>query len=258
MITCRLKGGLGNMMFQIAATEWMSHKSGFKSFYHNLDQQIHKLNTEQRFNPKLKHAHEYLNIFKNFKWPKTGSFKQTVGVPFIYTPLKVIDNTCYNGYFQSEKYFNEEFVQKLFEPSDIILKKIKEKYGNITDNSCSIHVRRGDYLKLSHKHPVKDMDYFNKAMDIIKSEKYIIFSDDIEWCKNNFKGSQYIFIEDVDYIEIFLQSMCSHNIISNSSFSWWGAYLNKNKNKKVVAPLVWFANSKEDARDIVPAKWIKI
>jgi hypothetical protein len=77
------------------------------------------------------------------------------------------------------------------------------------------------------------------------------------WCKNNFKGGQFTFIEDDSNVELFLMGKCAHNIISNSSFAWWGAYLNTNPNKHVIAPREWFVSLRHNAKDIVPLSWIK-
>ena len=104
------------------------------------------------------------------------------------------------------------------------------------------------------------MDWYNSAMNIVNAEKYIIFSDDIEYSKQNFLGDKFIFVEDKDYIELFLMSMCKHNIISSSSFSWWGAWLNKNENMKVIAPMKWFGRIDPGYPDVdvVPNTWIKL
>ena len=91
-------------------------------------------------------------------------------------------------------------------------------------------------------------------------ENFIIFSDDIKWCKNNFIGDKFTFIEgEKDYIDLWLMSLCNHNIIANSSFSWWGAWLNQNPNKKVIAPINWFGPEKKlNPKDIYCKNWIKI
>ena len=90
--------------------------------------------------------------------------------------------------------------------------------------------------------------------------KFLIFSDDITWCKKNFIGDSFIFIEnEVDFIDMYLMSMCINNIIANSTFSWWGAWLNKNKNKKIISPINWFGPAKPlNIRDVIPHNWVKI
>lgn len=264
MITCELMGGIGNLMFQVAATEYLGYANNLDTFYYNTDKILTYLNAEDSHNPKLKHSFEYLDMFENFRWKigVTGSVTNRVNVPFHYEKINPVDNTLYFGYFQTEKYFNDKaFIYNLFEPSSIVRDKLK-KYDSVINSgvTCSIHVRRGDYIKYQAYHTVQPMDYFNQAIKRVGDvDQYIIFSDDIEWCKQNFKMENIFFVENErDYVEIFLQSMCNHNIISNSSFSWWGAWLNKHDNKIVVAPNKWFNTDAYNTVDIIPDSWIKI
>ena len=264
MITCVLKGGLGNIMFQMAALEYMSYTSGIPKYYYNLNYHINLLHSFSGWPEykQLQYAHEYLTIFKNLKlFGEQGSFDEMIQVPFRYVELDIKDNTCYDGFFQSEKYFNNKsFIWNIFEPSDKIKTSLL-KYNNILDGiTCSLHVRRGDYVQRSNIHPVQNLNYYKNAIDSIgKVDRYIIFSDDIQWCKENFNFNNMFFIEsERDYIELFLQSKCTHNIIANSSFSWWGAWLNQYENKKVVAPSRWFGDGFYDKIDIIPEDWITI
>ncbi len=257
MISCTLGGGLGNLMFQIAGLEYMAKSNNLSCGYWNVDSILGSLNAGY-ITANMKHANDYLKIFKNFNWPKCNKPPHRIFVPFHYEMISVKDNTEYNGYFQSEKYFpNRQFILNLFQPSEMVNSKLS-KYENILNGTtCSIHVRRGDYLKIS-KHNSRGMDYYKKGMDVIGNvDKYLIFSDDLDWCKQNFIGDNFIFIEnEKDYVELFLQSKCNHNIISSSSFSWWGAYLNNNVNKKVVGPKDWFADLMKN--DIMIKEWITI
>jgi hypothetical protein len=270
MITCRLKGGLGNLLFQIAAIEAMSIDSGIPSTYYNVNSQIKLINDDLDHNPTLKHANEYIHIFKNFDWNKNSvnniSFN-SIKVPFHYVKIQPKPNTCYDGFFQSEKFFKhrEKEIRNLFEPSTEIAEYIKSKYSFLFNTDVtSIHVRRGDYLKISHIHPLHNMDYFNAGINLIGNEStFLIFSDDIEWCKENFKGDNFIFFNEKDYIELFMMSYCKNNIMSNSSFSWWGSWLNKNPDKKVIAPMLWFSQEAVQRKginpiDIIPQTFIKI
>lgn len=264
MITCVLKGGLGNMMFQVAFLEYAAYKNNLKSYYYNLDAHrnfLYSLKDRNEYK-QLSNVDNYLTIFKNFTYNSAGTFENLVEVPFEFTEILIKDNSCYNGFFQSEKYFNDKkFIWNLFEPSDVI-QKILTKYDNFSNKTtCSIHVRRGDYLHFPNVHPTQTMQYYVNAISKIgKVDTYLIFSDDIEWCKNNFRFLKNIFYvtNEKDYVELFLQSRCTHNIISNSSFSWWGAWLNKNSNKKVIAPLKWFGQNCYNDKDIIPESWIKI
>ena len=93
------------------------------------------------------------------------------------------------------------------------------------------------------------------------TEIFVVFSDDIKWCKENFIGNNFYFVEnEKDYIEMYLMSSCNNNIISNSSFSWWSAWINENENKKIIGPKNWFGPSLSNIsdRDIIPLEWIKI
>ena len=117
-------------------------------------------------------------------------------------------------------------------------------------------MRRGDYLNYPHIHPVCDVSYYQKGLENIKDiQNILVFSDDISWCKNNLNFPYPThYIEETDVTELWLMSLCKHNIIANSTFSWWGAWLNNNKDKVVVGPTKWFGPSlqHEDTSDILP------
>jgi len=111
--------------------------------------------------------------------------------------------------------------------------------------TVSLHIRRGDYLRTQDHHPVCSLDYYMDALSKFRDKEYkfIVFSDDVDWCRNNF-NEDFIFTEgNTDYEDMWLMSLCDHNIIANSSFSWWGAWLNDNPNKRVIAPKKWFGPS---------------
>jgi len=267
MIYCVLKGGLANMMFQVSAAYSFSIDNNTDCFFPNLDYMLNFLNTETTHNPNLLHADEYNLIFKKLKKDSPNRNLRTINFPFEYSDVKLPNNedVIIDGFFQSEKYFkhNREKILELFEPDNSIKEIIDQKYEKLlTKRTTSVHIRRGDYLKFPNHHPFQGYDYYSNAVNEVKSETdvFLIFSDDIEWCKNNFKGDEYYFIEnEKDYIELYLMSMCKNNIISNSSFSWWGAWMNKNQNKKVVGPKKWFGSSiTHSTDDILPLEWIKI
>jgi Glycosyl transferase family 11 len=156
------------------------------------------------------------------------------------------------GYFQSYKYM--EGYNK------IIIDKLTPQYNFDGYKGTSIHVRRGDYLIKQHYHPILEFGYYNEAMKICKSDKYYIFSDDIAWCKNNFIGPKFEFIENNhETLDMAIQSKCENNIIANSSFSLWSAMINKNPNKIVIAPKHWFGNKvSNNTKDLIPENWITI
>jgi hypothetical protein len=264
-IYCKLKGGLANMLFQIAGATGIAKKYGLNVSFPNLNEHLNYLNQETTYNASLKHAEAYKLILGNInQTPPTNQLKY-IHYPFQYTeiPLNYQDYLI-EGFFQSEKYFinvRHELLQLLQEPLSV-QKIIDEKYPHFSNRTTSIHVRRGDYLKNPNYHPIQPMSYYEEAMKILDSETdyYLVFSDDIEWCKNNFIGDKFVYIDsEIDYIELFLMARCNNNIIANSSFSWWGAWLNKNENKKVVAPTLWFGPIVgENTNDIIPENWIKI
>ncbi len=170
------------------------------------------------------------------------------------------------GYFQSEKYFkkNEKLIRHYFTPNKNIISNLLNRYPDVKEyKTCSVHIRRGDYVD-NKIHNVCNLYYYNKAIEKIKSltniDKFIFFSDDISWCKENFKSDQHVFVENNKDIEdLFLMSHCSHNIISNSTFSWWASWLNANPEKIIIAPDKWFTDdSKLDNKDIYTENMIKI
>jgi len=181
---------------------------------------------------------------------------------FSHNELPKTNDLYLNGYYQSEKYFNHrrDNILELFKPRDSDTEYIKNKYGDLT-NTCSIHVRRGDYLIKQQYHPVCDLEYYTEAITKLpKDTKFLVFSDDISWCKSNFIGESFTFIEnELDYIDLHIMSMCNHNIIANSTFSWWGAWLNNSVGKVVITPKQWFGSAKAlDTTDIIPENWITI
>ena len=260
----KIQGGLGNQMFQYAygrCLELSGKKVIFDvSFYFGNKS---SLDTVRNF--KL----NYFNIqtmadFSN----KKRIFKDII--------LKIKRKIGFDVdvYFQNEKYFKKistnirkEFVLKFgfSENAENILKMIKDC------NSTSIHIRRGDYVSNSITnsfHGVCGIDYYKKAIEIVKKRsknsdcKFFIFSDDIDWSKNNLIGDEFFFassnsLSDVE--ELLLMSNCNNNIIANSSFSWWGAWLNNNVNKIVISPIQWFKNKKANKKNnIILESWIKI
>ena len=173
------------------------------------------------------------------------------------------------GYFESPKYFNsiKKELQKEFTPKEKPLAKNKKLYQEIKDNnSVCISIRRGDFVtneKYKKEHFVCDELYFKKAINKmnakIKDPKYIVFSDDINWVKENMKfpkGTLYETGNDPVWEKLRLMYSCKHFIISNSSFSWWAQYLSRNKEKIVIAPKIW--NLKNENRDIYEDDFILI
>jgi len=262
MVTIKLMGGIGNVLFQIAAAYAYAKKTNKEL----------KLTTND-FNVVHKHLDSYKeNILHNVDFLNnynTKGFKSFTEPGFNFTEIPNINgNVMLIGYFQAENYFKDYLgdIKKLFEfPLQIVnnvskVVKTKYKIDMLADNICSIHVRRGDYLKSPDHHPAQSLNYYMKAMKKIgMDKKFLVFSDDIEWCKNNFPDMDNLtFVEDfMDYEDLCLMSLCNHNIICNSTFSWWSAFLNKNPKKKIIAPSIWFgkAYANYNIKDLYCEDW---
>lgn len=185
-----------------------------------------------------------------------------------------IPSTAYlQGYWQSEKYFSEiadvlredfKFRQPLSEINAQWADKITQCH------SISLHIRRGDYVSnpMTHKvHGVCQLDYYYRAIEYITSliddPVFFVFSDEAEWAKSNLEISHPVYYVENNtgqesYNDMRLMSLCRHHIIANSTFSWWGAWLNNSPEKIVIAPQKWFATSDKDDSDLIPKTWIRI
>ncbi len=254
-----IRGGLGNNMFQYAAAYVYT----------------------QKHNKKLKITGRYERFIETFSLPEekiknllhptnTSYNEQNMKNNF----AKEINNPRYqflNGYFQNELFFKEyrADILKRFKFKVPLEGENKKLADEIKDkNAISVHIRRGDYFK-SAKNDLLSNHYYLLAMDYmaskVKNPYFYIFSDDTEWVKNNLKVQyNHIVVENnrggVAANDMRLMSLCKHHIIANSTFSWWGAWLNENPNKMVIAPRVWLTNKQayEDTKDVVPNDWIRM
>ena len=241
--------GLGNQLFCIAATLGLA--------YDNNSKPVFKMDYQQK--PYIDTIFSKLIKDDNFKVEKIH--KQN---GFHYEEIPYENGLYISGLFQSEKYFinQRKKILDLLGPHDIVKKTLRKKFSHVFNNDCevvSIHIRRGDYISLQSHHALLDLDYYQKSISKFNDEKYkfLVFSDDINWCKKNF-SNEFNFVErGKDYMDMWLMSLCNHNIIANSSFSWWGAWLNANENKKVIAPKKWFGPSLSEynTNDLIPTTW---
>ena len=280
MKVVKVIGGLGNQMFQYAF--YLQQKLYPENIPTLLD-----IKAFQKY--KLHNGYEIENIFKNAdnNYATDKDLKKLFGIYYYFGKLsnksskyikqknfgydnKYLEMTSgyFNGYWQSEKFFKniENDLRSHFGFSDIDNKN-RELYQQIKDkNTISIHVRRGDYIN----HPVHggicDLDYYNKAINYclnnINECHFVMFSNDIEWCKANLNIDNVSYVDwnnnNSSYRDMQLMSLCKNNIIANSSFSWWGAWLNENPNKTVIAPNKWFNDDSINQKDICPSKWLRI
>jgi len=256
MISANLKGGLGNIMFQIATTYALA--------IDNDDKCIFKHQTSnQHGTPSIDNANGILSKV-SFTTAEGFNPKFAYREPhFYYNKIPYANNLLLDGYFQSEKYFSHrrKEIINLFSPTEEMDEYLTSKYSHLFANeTIGVHVRRGDYLSLPNHHPVCDKNYYEKALSLFTNEKeydIIMFSDDIKWCKDNFDSSFNFIVGEEPAMDMFLMSKCSHNIIANSSFSWWGAWLNENNGKRVVAPNKWFGKTMNhhNTDDIYCSEW---
>lgn len=285
MIIVHLSGGLGNQLFQYAAGRSLSlhHNTALRlddSFYRKdylrqcelsyfempLSfataaelQPYAKRNLLVKITDRLQPAHQR-SIYKEPHYHYDPSF--------FHAPA-----TCYlKGYWQSARYFNRY--------SDVIRNDLTIKRQYVADvldyasklaaeNSVSLHIRRGDYLDQTTReyHGVLSMTYYQNAINLVANRipdaRFYIFSDDMEWVQ------RYLTIEQpCEYLstqvtksaieDFFLMSRCRHNIIANSSFSWWAGWLNPNPEKLVIAPQQWFNKAHLDTRDLIPETWLRL
>ena len=287
MIIITFSGGLGNQMFQYALfKKFQSLGREVKadiSFYdkynsHNgfeMDK-IFLLNvpraTKKNIN-ELKDTSNFLRKYRRFFrvfWKSTDI--EQIGSDFNDSIFSV-KNAYLNGYWQSEKFFKdiESDIRKDFTFRNIDFKNktiLKKILGN---NSISVHIRRGDYE--THAQTKKLLggictpDYYNHAIRLIcskiKNPLFFIFSDDLTWTKKNLTLPDNAVFVDINlgensYKDLFLMSNCKHNILANSSFSWWAAWLNTNPKKIIICPNKWSNSRRLDSKDRIPTNWIRL
>lgn len=199
----------------------------------------------------------YLQHLVNPKWDPSLPEVKLTEVAFCHQRLPFKNgwrdfNIILDGYWQTEKYF-KEFRRE-------VLKAFNFNWNPMI-GTVSVHVRRTDYIKLAHKHPQVTVDWYLSAMGKFPRSRFIFFSDDIAWCRDNFG-----YREDVTFSsshsevdDLVHMSECEHHICSSSTFSWWGAWLNQNPEKRIIIPKQWFmpGHGGLDTKDIVPAEWEK-
>lgn len=253
-------GRLGNQMFQYATLKSISIETGFSCVLPNNT----KIKSDGAYdftnNKWIPYKLDLLNCFEisspilDIKTENKYQEKNFIFEPEIFD---IKDNTSIEGYFQSYKYFEKykEQIYDEFKFKNSILYKcfcIISKYSD----TVAIHVRRGDYVNHSGFWNITE-EYIQEAINKFNDKKYtfLVFSDDIKWCKQIFPENMVYVENNNHYEDLCLMSLCNHNIISNSSYSWWGAYLNKNEDKKIIAPKNWFTESKP-LIDLYPKNWI--
>lgn len=259
-------GRLGNQMFQYASLMGISRNRGF-------DFGIRYQNSKESVVCNHLVGHERLDLFDAFDHL---SAKDCTEIQQNYTAserMHNFDQTFFDeipddcdilGYFQTEKYFKhcEDEIRKEFRFNDSIQSESMRNLKNTPKDRTrvSIHIRRGDYTEIQGFHPLCTLDYYKNALSIVGDEPYpVVFSDDIDWCKDNLGLDDAYYAEgNNQFVDMCMMSKCDSHIMANSTFSWWGAWLNKNP-VFVVAPEQWFGEKLSDKNtdDIYCEGWIK-
>jgi len=281
----RLLGGLGNQLFQYGMGRALADARGAELV---LDPRfilrkgcisglaIDEFTIRARYLTEVEAAH-----FKEPVWklsralrrqinPWLGYYHETMH-SFDAAALAQSNAVMLSGFWQSERYFASHGHQLR---TDLVLKNplpsaaVKLTVQMASSPSVAMHVRRGDYLtdpKALVKHGVTSAGYYQTALQLMIEKlgdvDLYVFSDDPDWVRTNIQHPNIIFVSDFDFSaeqDLWLISACQHQIIANSSFSWWGAYLNDYANKIIVAPQPWFDAIDLQDSDVYPVKWIKI
>jgi hypothetical protein len=294
MIIVKLSGGLGNQLFQYAFARSVSSKlkttfkldqTPFHTYY-----TLHKYSL-QNFTIQENPAKPF--DFFGFVWFRSkNNFFNTFYkylrlksklMPFYY-PEQVFhfdervfkkDGVYFDGFWQTERYFKDigaelrkeiQLNRSLSDYSTKILEEI------LSSTAVSLHIRRADYVSnaaTNAAHGTCSLEYYQGAITYIankvKNPHFFVFSDDYQWSVENFSSLPYPVTcikngADKNYEDLMLMSSCKHNIIANSSFSWWGAWLNSNKEKIVIGPSQWFKSTKQsvNTKDVMPEEWLKM
>lgn len=283
MIIIKTLGGLGNQLFQYAlAQKFIFLGKEVKFDFSQIKENGIKNELDIFDNSLIEATNEEINKFGDCKTDilhkvkrKLNIYKKThiiESASYTYQPsIFKLDNIFLWGYWQSDKYFNdiEDIIRKKLVFPQITEAHNVEYMNQIKSDisSVSIHIRRGDYLSKQFINQYGNIctdEYYDKAINYMKEKldnpHFYIFSNDLDWTKNKYNSSEFTIISgnsgDISYRDMQLMSMCKHNIIANSSFSWWGAWLNNNPDKIVIAPNKWCNN--KPTPDIYPNNWIKL
>lgn len=283
MIIVKINAGLGNQMFQYAlgrrlSLDWQDELKFDLSWFNNIKKgDIPRMLEIDKFNISLKEATSAeianltLGLIKKIIKKIKGRLNRNYFYRFYPSLLKKRKTIYLDGYFQSYKYF-DSIKEVLL--SDFSLKngfslegqKIKEDI-ELAKEAVALHIRRGDYATIRKDYNgLCGLAYYEQAInEILKKHskiKLFIFSDDIAWAKNNLKFNlPMVFVSRPslnDAEELMLISLCQHQIIANSTFSWWAAWLNKNPQKIIIAPKLWLAAADIDTSDLLPPDWLQI
>lgn len=269
-VTARLKGGLGNQLFQYAAGKALANQLGssfaidtgfYLKAHSNRQFKLPELgicattndfSKKRRISNKLASQCLPTSINRNINY-----LNEPADHAYHAFSCDAAQHVYLDGYWQSEKYFLD-IRQELI--AEIDLSKIEtaaEAVAFPSENTVAIHVRRGDFINNKNTQALS-IGYVKRAMhEFGNNVDFMFFSDDINWCKDNFKGDNLSFANNQSDLQDLKQmSEAAHNIIANSTFSWWSAWLNKHESQRVIAPQPW--TNENTHKDILPTAWATI
>lgn len=230
MITAKLSGGIGNQLYQIAgalAASW--DRKDIAVF----DRQDYTQLTQGTLDDRY-----FDTIYRNLNWGEIDrcKFMDIGGKLSDGDILPDCENIRLVHYTHDLSYFAKYLdpIRAILDLDPATKNELMRRYD--PTQCCSIHVRRGDYLLFPHYHSTIGIDYYARAISIFPSTKFLIFSDDINWCRQRFGGNVEFVEDNPDYIDLYLMSLCHSNIVANSTFSEWGSYLNSTPNKQLIKP----------------------
>lgn len=295
MIVVRLMGGLGNQMFQYAAGLSLAHKYKTKLRIDRSWFDLHRENVDAPRDYELgcfELQQDFISPDRYIEIAERTTLKRRIYLTtkiatkpklrlytephYHYDPgfWQLKDNTILSGFWQSEKYFLDaaQDIRKAFSFAKAPTGKNMQLAQRITElgkNSVSLHVRRSDYANIKatkDTHGLMGLAYYQEAIKVIEQKvdapTFFVISDDPAWCKKNIKIKKhetvYIDHNKTGWKDMQLMSLCQNHIIANSSFSWWGAWLDQSPKKVVVGPKRWFADTTIKTRDVIPATWKRI
>ena len=251
-------GRLGNQMFQYSALRGIANKN-------NCEYTIPESSFKSEWSDH--------QLFETFEMSSINNVGLSKNTSILKEEKFNFDDKFFNlsscnfdlvGYFQTEKYFSHirESLLIDFKFLDYILEPCVETISSFKE-PISLHVRRTDYLQKPNEHPPQSIEYYERALSYFDVDRdVIIFTDDVQWCKQQelFSSDRFIISESKDNrIDLCLMSLCNDHIIANSSFSWWGAWLNTRDNPIVIAPKKWFGDNgytkDHNTDDIIPSRW---
>ncbi|MBU6231448.1 MAG: alpha-1,2-fucosyltransferase [Patescibacteria group bacterium] len=285
----RIEGGLGNQMFQYAFARSLARSSGDEVALDlaglvtpNDTKREYRLKEVFSIEARLASAEESAAFQRGRAHPRVSAFKHAFEsqVPiyiserqgtFDPSVFMVRGNAYFRGYWQSERYFAsvQDEVRKAFSNFPLLSSAASDLQRMIDESSISLHVRRGDYVTHRGAAEVigaKSADYYKaalqKAADALGHPRIFAFSDDIAWVKSSLDlPADTVYVSELglkDWEEMRLMSLCRRHVISNSSFSWWGAWLDPRPDKMVIAPIPWFRDRRLENKDMCPHSWIRI